>query len=65
MVSLSSLAVALIFDLCIFLVLFISFLAYRKVRSKPIDLEIDNCEFKEPCMNEAKYSLIEISTMLL
>lgn len=63
--DLSSFGIAIVIDFCIFLVLFIAFLIYRKLRSKPVDISIEEIEFKEPCMNEAKYTMLEIYNMII
>ncbi|CAG9312888.1 unnamed protein product [Blepharisma stoltei] len=63
--NLSSIGFSIMLDFCIFLVLFILFLIYRKLRSQNIELDLGDNEFKEPCMNEAKYSLSEISWMIM
>lgn len=58
--SVFNLLLALGIDITAFVLLFIGFGFYRRLRSRPVTLPVEGVEIKEPYVSETRYGITEI-----
>ncbi|CAG9332947.1 TMEM63A_1 [Blepharisma stoltei] len=58
--SLYALLLAIFIDTILFSIFFGFFVVYRRLRSRPLEVDIEDIEIKEPYINESRYDVLDI-----